>query len=286
MIQRIENPRPDYLKVSAKISGQTMAVGNQKTELEIVRDGIFAIFGMSFDDRKRDGTFEFYEKGGVNIVIHKNRKEKSVEATWKGFYWHKTRGYLLVKVFIHYLKQHGIAFKIHRLDIRRNFFADKVGDPLWNLRKGYWINRASAESFFCSEIFNKGDVESVGSYFKSEHFTVNTYNKTKQTMITFAKRILRLKKDEKKRPLEIAMKRHRQVYGDQKVFRFEVKITSPDIADNFRLLLESKSDETDFCTSVLETFNRSYPMKNDEGESKNYKLFFQRGIYEKAKRIA
>lgn len=286
MVHLIEVPRPDYLKIAVKVSGQTMAVGDKRTELEIVRDQVFSIFGMSFDDRKRDGTFEFYEKGGVNIIIHKNRKEKSVEITWKGFYWHKVSGYLQIQVLIYFLKRHAINYKIRRIDIRRNFFGDKVGDPLWNLRKGYWINRASAESFFSSEIFNKGDTESVGSYFKSEHFIVNTYNKTKQTMITFANRIQRLKKADKKRPLEISMKRHSQIYGAKKVFRFEVKITSPDIADNFRPLLEIKSDEADWCYSVLETFNRSYPMKNDQDESKPYKRFFQRGTYEKRNRIA
>lgn len=279
MIHLIEDPRIDYLKISVHDDGSTMAVGDKKTTADIIRESLFAVFKMSFDDRKRDGTFEFFERNGVNFVVYKKKRDS--EITWKGFFWFKIKAYLLVKAFLHRLMLQGITFKILRADVRRNFVADRLNEPLHDLRKGFWINRASVESSYSPELYNKGDTESVAAYFRSEHFVVNTYNKSNQ-MKTFAKRLTRLKKDDKKRPLEVAIKRHRQLYKEKKVFRFEVKIVSPDIAKNFLTMLNIKMTEEEFCFELLAMFYHSYPMRNGDLESKKYKKFFERGRNEKA----
>ena len=283
MIRFIESPKIDYLKLSVENNGSTMAVGNTKTTVEIIREAVFSIFNMSFDDRKRDGHFEFFEKGGVNLIIFK--KQKDLEITFKGFFWFKMTAYLLVKVFLHRLQVLGLPAKSLRIDIRRNFFADRLNEPFSDLRKGFWINRASVESSYSPELYNKGSLSSVGAYFRSEHFVINTYDKSNQ-MKTFEKRLTRLKKEDRKRPLEVAIKRHRQLYGDKKVFRFEVRITSPDIAKNFLPMLQAKSDEAAFCYEALAMFNNSYPMKNGDLESKKYKKFFERGRNEKEIRVS
>jgi hypothetical protein len=281
MIRFIEDPRPDYLKISMKAFAGEMSSANQKTKSQIIRDAVFMAFNMGFADLKRDKSFQLFEKNGANLVIKKMNNDHDL--TLKGFFWLQLKAYMKVKIFLHQLSLHGVDFKIQRLDIRRNFQADKVEDPMADIKKGFWINKSSAESFFYPETLIRGKKESVGSSFRSSQFHINTYDKSDQ-MRSLEKRIQRLKKDDRKERLKVQINRHKELYGDKVIYRFEIKLLESKNADNFRQVLGLKASETDFCQNVLSAFYRSYPMKSGKDESRNYKLFFQGGTYEKKDR--
>lgn len=281
MIHFIEEPRPDYLKISMKAFAGEMASANERTKSQIIRDAFFEAFNVSFSDLKRDNSFQLFEKNGANLVIKK--MNNAHDLTLKGFFWLQLKAYQKVKIFLHQIALHGIDFKIQRLDIRRNFQADRVEEPMADIRKGFWINKSSAESFFYPETLIRGKKESVGSSFRSSQFHINTYDKSDQ-MKSLEKRIQRLKKEDKKERLKVQINRHKELYADKVIYRFEIKLLESNNADNFRQVLALKANETEFCQSVLTAFYGSYPMKRAKEESKNYKLFFQGGIYEKKQR--
>lgn len=270
MITSIENPMIDYLEISLGDKGGAMSSSTFKPDSELIREAIFLVFDMSFADRISDsGAFTYFERKGVSYTIYKG----FTKVTMKGFFWLQKKAFLKVKMLLHYLHLHKIKTKLLRLDVRRNFFAGSTQEPFSDIKKGFWINKASAESTYSPEMYSRGKAESVATYFKSSQFTINSYDKTNQ-MKTFEKRISRLKKEDKKERLLVAMKRHKELYGEKKVFRFEVKLTSPDLADNFQENLLAKSDEESFCYSVLSAFYSSYPMKKEKAESKRFRQFF------------
>lgn len=279
MIQRIEEPRPDYMFLKFEGEG-SISTMTEKTKNEKIREAVFRIFNLTFENRKRDGSlFQYFETGGIAYLVKRGDEHL---ITLKGLYWLRERGYIQVKHFLHEMEKIGVKSKLLRMDIRRAYFADRANEPLADLKKGFWIMKSSAESVYYPETINRDFPDSSGALFRSSQFDVNLYNKTRQLGV-FEKRIKRLKTEDKKRRLQIAINRHKELYGDKEVFRFELKLKTPESASPFLSDILRKVDEADFCYGVLEAFNASYPMKKGKQESKTYKLFFQRGIYEKKK---
>lgn len=274
MIHKIFSPKIDYLEIGIRMEKPIIFRGEDMPVFYELQTKLKDLLGFKEEHKTEYGSKELYIFNGKNWEI-KNKTQKIV---FKGEAFYSQKQWIKIKMLLKILDFYKVDWYLKRIDIRRNYIADSTIDPLEDLKNGFWINRASSQSFFQPELYRKQS-KNVGTYFKSDYFNISSYDKSEQikeleTKIN-NKKTSKKNKDRFKKIVFSFYREHRT--KKHQIKRFELKILKKSKANNFINNLRGHWLEEDFCYSVLKSFYESHPMKNKKIESKNFRQFFMRG---------
>lgn len=172
--------------------------------------------------------------------------------------------------------QLGVQQYLKPIHIAIPFTASSPDEPLKDLVRGYWFDRASVSAIYQPKLYTKtSNGVSTASYFKSEYFFVSCYSLSEKIR-DYERQLLRLKKNpEKETRLNAYIWNHRMQWGSEEIYRFELRILAKDKCEPFTALLPVCT-ETEWCYRVLSDFWKSHPLKHVDSrrESKRIKQFF------------
>jgi len=274
MIHKIFSPKIDYLEIGIRIEKPIIFRSEDNPLFYEVLNKLKELLDFKEEHKTEFGSKELYIFNGKNLEI----RNKSQKVIFKGEAFYSQKQWIKIKMLVKILDFYKVDWYLKRIDIRRNYIADSTIDPLQDLKNGFWINRASSQSFFQPELYRKTS-KNVGTYFKSDYFNISSYDKSEQ--IKELENKINNKKTSKKNK-ERFKKTVFSFYREHKnkkdpIKRFELKILKKSKANNFINNLRGHWLEKDFCYSVLKSFYESHPMKNKKVESNNFKSFFMRG---------
>lgn len=275
MINKIFEPRIDYLEIGLRIDRPIIFKGSEQPLYHFVYDFIKDILKFKDEHKTEYGFKELYVFGGKNWEV----RAKSQKIIFKGEAFYSPRTWILIRMLVRKLDDSRVDWYLKRLDIRRNYEADSTIEPLEDLKNGFWIYRASFKSFFQPELYTRKSPKNLGTYFKSEYFNISSYDKAEQIselkQKMNGKRISEKNKTRYKKTIYSFQREHKDTA--KKIKRFELKILKKSKANLFINILRAYPFEGDFCYSFLKSFYDSHPMKKAKIESENYKKFFLKG---------